>query len=294
MNPSALCAITGATGYVGGRIQRHLEQAGWETVSWSRRPGPGRRHTEFKLGEPVDPRGLEGVGALVHCAYDFTPRRWPEIVEVNVRGTARLLAAARAAGVRRLVVLSSASAFDGCRSLYGQAKLEIESLALEAGALVIRPGLVYGPQPGGVFGALLKQVQESRIIPLLGNGRQLQRLVHEQDLARLIERHVCGEFAAPAAPVFLAHEQPWEMKALLQHIAAHLQRPIRFVHVPWRLVWLALRSLEGVGLRPPFRSDSLLGLVYSNPNPSSHEAQALQASCRPFVITPDLQAAWKS
>jgi len=71
------------------------------------------------------------------------------------------------AAVESIVVISSLSAFAGCRSLYGKAKLQIESLALSADAVVIRPGLVYGNDSGGMFGRLVRQVRGSRLLPVL-------------------------------------------------------------------------------------------------------------------------------
>ena len=100
----------------------------------------------FHLGEELAPdlfRSLH-ISALVHCAYDFHPVKRAEIRRVNVEGSRKLLVAAQAGGVERMAVMSSISAFKGCRSLYGQAKLEIEAAAASFGALVVRSGLVYG------------------------------------------------------------------------------------------------------------------------------------------------------
>ena len=36
--------------------------------------------------------------------------------------------------------------------------------------------------------------------------------------------------------------------------------------MPGALSWAGLRAIEGIGLRPPFSSDSLLGLLYPNPD----------------------------
>ena len=76
----------------------------------------------------------------MHCAYDFSLLRREDINHVNVAGSERLFAAAHEAGIGTLVYTSSISAFEGCRSLYGKAKLEIERRAGAYGALVIRPG----------------------------------------------------------------------------------------------------------------------------------------------------------
>ncbi len=273
-------AITGSSGYVGGRIKGFLQERGWTVEDWNRKS----QERTFVLGDSVDPTALEGVQALIHCSYDFSKTDWPAIEKTNVQGTRKLLDAARKAGVSRLVVLSSASAYEGCRSLYGRAKLEIEQLALEAGALTIRPGLIYGDQPGGVFGGLVDQVRTSRIIPILGNGRQIQRLLHEEDLAKFIQRYLDKAFGAPEEPVFLAHEEAWEMRALLDEIAGALNRTPVFVPVPWQVVWSGLRTMETLHLPAPFRSDSLLGLVHYNRRPSFALADALDAQCRPFSI----------
>jgi nucleoside-diphosphate-sugar epimerase len=238
----------------------------------------------FQLGADISPPALAGVTALVHCAYDFRPLRRAEIRAVNVEGTRKLLSAGRAAGIGKIVCLSSISAYDGCRSLYGQAKLEIEKIALDQGALVIRPGLVYGGGPGGMFGRLVGQVRQSSVLPIFGDGSQIQFLVHNEDLAAFIEKFAAGKITAGPALLSAAHAEPWPFKQLLLEIARRLGKKIRFVPLPWRLVWAGLKSAETCGLRLNFRSDSLVSLMHQNPNPDfSPNAQA-GLVCRPFEI----------
>lgn len=287
-NASQTCVLTGATGYVGGRLRMHLEAAGGRVVDWSRQPGPGG--VQFQLGQEVDPQAFAGATALVHCAYDFSPQRWDDLATINVRGSEKLFRAARAAGVARIVFISSASAFDGCCSRYGRAKLAIESLAQSAAATIIRPGLVYGDSPGGVFGKLVAQVKKSHLIPLFAGGHQVQYLVHDADLGALVLRALAGEIPAAAGPILLAHGQPWTMRQLLERIARAVGRRPIFVPVPWPAVWLGFKTMETLGLPAPFRSDSLVGLVYQNPHPSFATAQALGAECRPLTLTREMLA----
>ncbi len=279
-----VCAITGSQGYVGGRLKNYFAARGWEILELTRRPGPGARAVAFQLGAEISPQAFTGVGALVHCAYDFEPLHWEEIRAVNVDGTRRLFQAARTAGIGRIVCLSSISAYDGCRSLYGRAKLEIEKIALDSGALVIRPGLVYGGEPAGMFGRLVAQVRRSSVLPVFGGGSQVQFLVHHEDLAAFIEKVAAGKIEMAQPVLTAAHEQPWPFKQLLLEIARGLDKKVRFIPLPWGLVWAGLKTAETCGLRLNFRSDSLVSLMHQNPEPDFSPNAAAGLVCRPFEV----------
>jgi nucleoside-diphosphate-sugar epimerase len=279
-----ICAITGSNGYVGGCLKNHFTARGWEILELTRQPKPGTRRVAFQLGAEISPASLAGVDALVHCAYDFKPLRRDEIRAVNVDGSRKLFQAANAAGVGKVICISSISAYDGCRSLYGKAKLEIEKIALEQGALVIRPGLVYGSGPGGMFGKLAAQVRQSSVIPMIGDGSQIQFLVHNEDLSAFIERCAGGEIKIVPGILTAANEQPWAFKQLLLEIARALGKKLKFIPLPWRLVWTGLKSAELCGLELNFRSDSLVSLMHQNPKPDFSANAEAGLTCRPFEI----------
>ncbi len=260
---------------------------GWEVRSWSRRAGEGPDDVIFTLGKDVDPVLFDSVDALIHCAYDFGPREWNQIRDVNVSGTQKLFEAAKRARVRSIVFISSLSAFPGCRSLYGKAKLEIEKSAYLSGVLIVRPGLVYGDSAGGVFGKLVEQVKRSRFVPTLLGGRQTQFLIHQDDLATFVIGYLTGQIRANecGGPICAANEHGWQLKEIMVQIAGAVGKQIFFVPVPWQLAWLALKGLEIAGWKNSFRSDNLIGLVYQNPHPSFRELRTLGFECRPFQMT---------
>ena len=284
MTEKPICAITGAGGYVGGCLKDYFAARGWDVLELTRQPKPGARAVAFQLGADVSPSLFAGVTALVHCAYDFKPLRREEIQAVNVAGARKVLRAAQAAGIGKIVCISSISAYDGCRSLYGRAKLDIEKIALDQGALVIRPGLVYGSGPGGMFGRLVGQVRQSPVIPLIGGGAQIQFLVHHEDLSAFIEKFTTGKIPSGRPLLTAAHAQPWPFKQLLLEIARGLDKTARFVPLPWRLVWAGLKSAETCGLRLNFRSDSLISLMHQNPSPDFSPNAAAGLVCRSFQI----------
>jgi nucleoside-diphosphate-sugar epimerase len=279
-----ICAITGTNGYLGGGLKKYFTDKGWEIVEVSRRPQPGARAIRHTFGESLPAQAFVGIDVLIHCAYDFKPVRWHQIHAVNVEGTRDLFRAARTDGVGKIICISSISAYPGCQSLYGRAKLEIETIARDHRALTIRPGLIYGDKPGGMFGKLIHQVRHSPAIPLMGDGSQIQYLLHLEDLARFLEQH-----ARDASEIFpnlltAANERPWPFKELLEEIGRRVNRTPKFVRVPWKMVWLALKSAETLGLRLNFRSDSLVSLMHQNPFPDFSPNAAIGLTCRPLDL----------
>ena len=281
----SICIVSGTGGYLGSRVASVLKKRGQPVLELTRNPKAGHYAVPFQLGADVAPSPLSGASALVHCAYDFKPLEWDEIYQVNVAGTEKLLRAAREAGVRNLVYISSISAFEGCQSMYGKAKLAAERIAQSLDAIVIRPGLVWGEPPGAMFGRLVQQVEHARILPLLGRGEQIQYLVHDEDLVNFIGDCVAGKIPKQPGPVTVAHEQPWPFRQILEKIGAAKGKRVSFIPVPWRLVWSALKCAEMAGLRMDFRSDSLVSLMHQNPNPSFAPQRSLNIGCRPFSLS---------
>jgi len=269
---------------VGGCLKDFFAAHDWEIFELARRPRPGARAFQFQLGDDLSPDLLSGVTALVHCAYDFAALQWEEIAAVNIEGSRKLFQAARAANVPKIIFISSISAYEGCRSLYGRAKLEIEKMAVAAGALVVRPGLVYGGVAGGMFGKLAANIRKSAVVPLAGGGSQVQYLVHNEDLSAFIEKFASGQLDTAPRVVTAAHDHPWRFKELIREIARSEGKKPIFIPLPWRAVWLALKSAELCGLRMNFRSDSLVSLMYQNPSPDFSANAQLGLACRPFNV----------
>jgi nucleoside-diphosphate-sugar epimerase len=235
----------------------------------------------YDLSVPVDPQVLRGIDVLVHCAYDMTLTSRRRIWEVNVAGTDRLLAAAREAGIRRCIVISSIAAFPGTRQLYGEAKLAVERAALQYGAVVVRPGLVFGPRAGGMVGALRRSLSFP-IVPLLA-GRSKLYLVHEDDLANAVIA-LAITATSPAEPVVVAHPDPVSPADLLHAMAKADSRRLVLVPVPWRLAFLALSASGRLGVRLRFRADSLWGLAHPPPPPSVDAIRRLGIRPRKFAM----------
>ena len=164
-------AVTGAGGFIGAATCRRLVAAGAEVVGLDIDPARAARVEEaggeFALADVTDPealsRALEGAELVVHTAAHV--REWgtmEEFVEVNVGGTVNLLDAAERAGAERVVQISSVVVYgyDDEREQdetawrrnsglpYIDTKSASDAIACRRGAVVVRPGDVYGPGSG--------------------------------------------------------------------------------------------------------------------------------------------------
>jgi nucleoside-diphosphate-sugar epimerase len=161
-------AVTGAAGFIGERVARVLVSEGADVVGLDLDPSLGDRvraaGAEFAHADVTDrralDRALEGAELVVHtAAYVQDWGTMEEFVRVNVAGTATVLDAADAAGAKRVVHISSVVVYgyddpaeqdeSAFRRAYGIPYIDTKSasdrLACERGAVVIRPGDVYGP-----------------------------------------------------------------------------------------------------------------------------------------------------
>jgi len=111
--------VTGATGFVAGKLVPHLARAGHFVIAAGHDPSrivaaTGAEPLHWDLLEPGLPTGVpDRLDAIVHLAQANVPfpDRAAEMFAVNVASTQRLLELARATGVRRVVFTSSGSIY---------------------------------------------------------------------------------------------------------------------------------------------------------------------------------------
>lgn len=184
-------AITGASGFVGRRLVARLGEAGQDLRLLARSPDRlGDTPHEVVAGGLDDGAALDrlcaGADTVIHCAGAITALSRSGYEAVNVRGTAALAAAARRAGVRRFVLVSSLAAREPALSGYGASKLKGEEALKEAAGthlswVVLRPPAVYGPGDRGTLPLIQQLARQRPLIP--GNAEARISLIYVDDLA---------------------------------------------------------------------------------------------------------------
>lgn len=227
--------VTGATGFVGRALCMHLVANGYGVRGTCRKNADDL--VAGTVAVPLDGIGpntrwehaLAGVEAVIHLAarvhvmHDRASDPLAEFREVNTYGTENLARQAAAAGVRRLVYVSSIKVNGDAThgqpfsesdapapgDPYGTSKWEAEQLlrriATETGleVVIIRPPLVYGPNVGGNFLRMLKLISSGIPLPL-ASVHNRRSLVSVWNLCDFVQR--CAAHPAAAGQTFLVSD----------------------------------------------------------------------------------------
>jgi uncharacterized protein YbjT (DUF2867 family) len=181
-------AITGGTGFVGGRLTQLALAAGHDVRALTRRPQEPRQGLTWIVGALDDQRSLEqlaeGTDALIHVAGVINAPDPAGFEAANVTGTSAVLAAAETANVKRFVHVSSLAAREPNLSAYGASKAGSEALvsASTIFSAIVRPPAVYGP--GDTETLELFRMARRGFVVLPPEGRL--SLIHVDDLGRLL------------------------------------------------------------------------------------------------------------
>lgn len=228
---------------------------------------PATNFVPWSLGQSLPIGSLTEKTVLIHCAWDMKTYDQKCLQTTNVTGSLHLFEQAKKLGVRDFIFLSTLSAFDGTASFYGQTKLQVEKWVLQNDGVVIRPGLIWGGD-SGLVQTLKKVLTKIPLVFVPGAACQLY-LCHKDDLASLICRIVALKTAGPSLDrkiLAAANPRSWKFIDLLKELARQNHKRPVLVPIPWQVPYLFLRLAELLHLRLPFKSDSLLGMLFTNPN----------------------------
>ncbi len=262
--------VTGASGLVGRRLVARLLAGGETVTAFVRTPGAlddlGREELRIAVGDVTDAgavlRAAGPCDAVVHLANASGVIDEGRVHAVNVGGTEHVLAAARAAGARRLIFTSTVSATRVRLGPYGRTKQLAEERVRAAGVpfVILRPSLVYGGGETGLVGSLARHLRALPVMPVIGDGRIEIDPVHLDDLCGVIEACLTRDDVLGRTYDVLGPDRV-TLDDFLRRLGAVLgvRRPL--LHLPARASLLLARALGGVMANPPLTVDNVLGLT---------------------------------
>jgi uncharacterized protein YbjT (DUF2867 family) len=262
--------VTGAAGLVGIHTCRELSRNGWQVRALIRDPARaamalGQLPVEFRIGDARDAStlrsSLSGCGAVVHLAAIAIEKKGESYRESNTAATERLISAARAQNVQRIIFMSQNGA--DSRSPYpflhskGVAQDSVKTSGLAW--TILRPSVIFGPEDQfvNVLARLIRLTP--KIFPLPGGGTARFQPIAVDDVARVVRMSI--EKKDTVQQVYdLGGAVPLTLREMTERILTAMGTTRRLLPVPVKIlrpiVALAQRFLPN----PPVTS-SLLDLL---------------------------------
>lgn len=205
-----MIAVTGASGWVGHEVCRWLESQHHVVRRFVRKPNSA---AEIALDLAVDRfpsdvvAALVGCEAVVHCAAHVHRREESDeaqarFLQINTRGTARLLAACREAGVARFVLVGTSAVYDWSANrpmaendvlapvtAYARSKFEAEALVggADIDGRIARLATVYGNGDRANFARLAVALRRRRFL-LPGAGQTRKSVLEVKQAGEVLGR----------------------------------------------------------------------------------------------------------
>src|SRR5579864_6472354 len=245
-------AITGAFSYTGKYATRLLLNRGYQVRTLTfhpQRENPFGERVEvfpYDFDNPERLREtLRGTSTLINTYWVRFPHG-DSSFETAVQNTKTLIAAAKDAGVKRIVHVSIANPSIDSPLGYYSGKARLERAVIESGLsyAIVRPTVIFGSEDI-LINNIAWFVRRFPMFGIPGDGLYRIRPIYVEDMARIMAQAV----DAPGNAVINAvGPETYTFEELVRLIARSIGRSVRFVHVPASLAYLATR-LAGWFLR---------------------------------------------
>jgi nucleoside-diphosphate-sugar epimerase len=267
-----LWAISGGAGFLGLHLARRLLADGHAVRTLDVVPlddSELERSVEELRGDVRDRERVRELVAdadvVVHAAAALPIQASrASIRSINIGGTENVLRAARDAGVRRVVFISSTAVYGVPEKhpieeddplvgvgWYGESKIDAEALCRVAAVetTIVRPKTFVGPERLGVFEILFDWIREGRRIYILGKGHNRYQLLAVEDLVEAIVR-AAGVPEAVGETFNVGATEFGTVRSDLQALIDHAGSSSRLQPVPAKVAEIVLGALERLRLSP--------------------------------------------
>lgn len=268
-----LIVVFGGSGFIGRHVVKQLARAGYRVRVPMRRPHLGQdlrvlgdvgqihlMQANVRFPDSIA-AALDGVDGVVNLVGVLHEQGRQNFQTMHVAASEAIAAAAKAAGLKKFVQVSSIGADPRAKAKYARTKGEAEAAvrALVPGAVILRPSIVFGPEDN-FFNRFADMAKFSPFLPLIGGGKTKFQPVHVQDVADAV---VAG-LARPdvAGRTFeLGGPRVYSFRQLLDFVLKTIDRKRGYVWLPFFIAqpigMLASFGSKIVPIAPPITGDQV-------------------------------------
>jgi nucleoside-diphosphate-sugar epimerase len=267
--------ITGATGFLGGRLAHRLHKEGWRVTAVGRNETAGRvlasEGIRFLRADMTDETAMNnacrGQEIVFHSGARSSPwGRYVDFHRDNVVATQNIVAACRRQNVSRLIHVSTPSVyFDFTDRLnvpesgplamvpanhYVRTKLLAEHVVDAAAAqglaaVTLRPRAIFGPGDTALFPRLLR-AHGSRGFPLIGDGDPLMDITFVENVVDAMLLAARASSLALGRKFNITNGEPWPRSKLIHALFSEIGQPLTTRRVNYNLALSAATLFETV------------------------------------------------
>jgi uncharacterized protein YbjT (DUF2867 family) len=236
-------AITGALSYTGKYATRILLDRGYRVRTLTFHPdrenpfGDRVQIFPYRFDEPEQLREtLRGASVLINTYWVRFPRG-ESTFETAVQNTRTLIAAARNAGVQRIVHISVANPSTESPLGYYRGKAELEQAVIDSGLAytILRPTVIFGAEDI-LINNIAWFVRHFPVFGIPGDGRYSVRPIYVEDMALLVADAVVQSGNSVLDAV---GPETFTFEAVVRLVAQQVGRSVRLVHLPTPLAYLS-------------------------------------------------------
>lgn len=268
--------ITGATGYIGRHLVAQLARQGERprclVRNVKRVASVLPAGVELAQGDTTLPASLEaavqGVDTIIHAAFITADHKQSEgnsYEKTNVEGTANLIKAAKAAGVKRIIEISGLGTKPDKPGSYMQGRYQAEQMLKESGLdwTIIQPSVLFGKDAPFIKG-LADLIRTSPVVPLIGGGNMMFQPIYVEDVVNVIIAVLRDPERASKKTYTIGGPEYYSFTEVIDLLLRAMHKKRIKAPAPRLLVGIGAAMMEAVLPKPPLTKAAMTLFTFDN------------------------------
>jgi len=250
--------ITGSNGFISQKLFNYLKNKNQSIFCTSR-----DKNDAFYFDLKNDSNSKHSIpkfDILIHLAY-FKGKSFIDEKKYNINGSKNIFLLAKKYKAK-IIYISSQSANSESYSNYGKIKYELEDIASNFDASIIRPGLIYEKNANmGIFGKIEKIVKNLPLIVVPDGLNKKINLCKTETLLKNINNIIDNENYNDNKIINVSENESYNLVDLVNYISQIHNKKIKIILVNYKIILKFLIFLEAFNLKLSLSSDSLKSLI---------------------------------